>query len=599
MSGSFPSRIGRLLRTAEAPGWATPVILTMGLASAVLEGTGLYLFIPVVQSLGTNSGDGAGLSAFFARLLAPIPDGLRIPVLMGGLCASIALKNAVGQLNQYVTSYVNGLVAHQLRTRVLRQTVESCIDYRIENRRTDIVNTIATNTWTVASALTQTHRLVVCACTIGVFALLLLQISTWLTAIAAVFLAAGAVIVSLATRRAQTVGEQVTNENNAFGLRMWESISGLRLIRSFSREQHEIKRFEQASENLRRRILRMELLWAVPAPLSEISGAILIATLILAGSRLGVGVPALAAFLVLLYRMQGPVRDLLSARVAFDSNFAAVEDVADYLKRTREPYLKSGAARFRHVDVGVEFRDVSFSYAASDGSALDHVSFVIPRGKTTAIVGPSGAGKSTLMDLLFRFRDPTAGEIRVDGTPLPQFDIASWRSRLSIMSQDVHLFNDTVAANIGYGKAGATPQEIHRAAQIAGAAQFIDTLPQGYDTSLGDEGLRLSGGQRQRIALARTILRDPEILLLDEATNALDNESDRFFQTALRQYARGRTVVVIAHRLSTIEGADQIVMLDGGRVVECGPPAALMAAGGPFARLHGLPAAPAPRPAAV
>jgi subfamily B ATP-binding cassette protein MsbA len=226
------------------------------------------------------------------------------------------------------------------------------------------------------------------------------------------------------------------------------------------------------------------------------------------------------------------------------------------------------------------------------------VSFDIPRGTLTAIVGRSGAGKSTLVDLLFRFRDPTGGQILVDGVPLRDLRLASWRRRVALMSQDVQLLNDTVASNIGFGRADATRLDIERAAELAGASAFIAQLPQSYDTMIGDAGARLSGGQRQRIALARTILRDPDLLLLDEATNALDNETEREFQLALRRYAQGRTVVVIAHRLSTVEEADQVIVLDDGRLVETGPPAVLLKARGAFARLHGLQTNMAPAQAA-
>lgn len=586
MTWSFASRGTRLLSVAQAPRWAAFAIVGLGLASAVLEGAGLYLFIPLLGHLGTPAASGSGVAALFERALAPVPSAWRIPLLVGGVCTSIVLKNGVGQLNQFVTQYVNGLVAHRLRTRVLRQTIDSCIDYRLESRRTDVATTIATNTWSVGTALLQTHRMLVSACTIGIFVVLLFVISPALTALALAFYGVSAAAVQFLMRRAEAVGRQVVEHNKAFGLRMWEGIVGLRLIRSCTREAHELERFEAASDELRRRMLRMNMLWSIPHPLSEIGAALLIAALILAGSWLRLGLPALGAFLALLYRMQGPVRELLSARVAFDSGWPAVADVADYLDRTREPYLESGSTPFHGLKTGIEFRKVAFHYAADDPPALDDVSVFLPRGKTTAIVGRSGAGKSTLLDLLFRFRDPITGDILVDGTPLRELELASWRGRLAIMSQDVHLFNDTVEANIGYGRPGATPDEIRRAAEVAGAAPFIDALPEGYQTPLGDAGIRLSGGQRQRIALARTILRDPDILLLDEPTNALDAESERAFQAALRHYAHDRTVVVIAHRLSTVEDADQILVLDGGRLVECGPPAALLAANGAYARLH-------------
>jgi len=585
------------MHTADAPSWSAPAIVGLGLLSAVLEGAGLYLFIPLLGQLGSEAAGNGRLAELLDRALAPVPEPWRIPLLVAGLFTSLALKNGVVHLNHWVTQFVNGRVAHRLRTRVLAQTVHSCVDYRVGNRRTDIANLISVHTWSVGAALLQVHRMLVCACTIGVFLALLMALSPPLTAIALAFLGLLAVAVTRVTRYAQAVGQQVAEQNKAFGMRMWESIMGLRLMRACAREGHELGRFEAESDTLRRRIVRMNVLWALPKPVAELAVALLIAVLILSGSWLALGLPTLAAFLALLYRMQTPVRELLSAGVAFEGGYAAVEDVAEFLERTREPYLSDGVRTFTALERGIELRGVGFRYAAGEAPALQGVSLHIPRGRTTAIVGRSGAGKSTLVELLFRFRDPTEGEILVDGAPLGALKVASWRGRLAIMTQDVHLFNDTVAANIAYGREGASAEDVRRAAEVAGAADFIAALPQGYDTPLGDAGVRLSGGQRQRIALARTILRDPDVLLLDEATNALDNESERAFQEALGRYARGRTVIVIAHRLSTIEDADQVVVMEGGRVVEAGPPATLLEENGAYARLLGAGfRGPEPRP---
>lgn len=589
MSGSFANRLARLRQTADAPRWAAPVIVALGLLAAAFEGTGLYLFIPLVQTLSGTPLAVSGVAGALGRIVLGIDEPQRVRWLVVALCSCIVIKSAVAYSNHWITRYVSNRVAHRLRARVFRQTLSSCIDYGIGNKRTDIVNTIAAHTWSVAAAVSLTYRLMVCTATIAVFTALLLLISVRLALVAGIFLTATVLLVSLASRQAQRLGKQVVEENKAFGLRMWEDIAALRLIRSFAREQHETERFECASDRIRGRMVKMDQLSGLPGPLSEICVAILIGTLILVGSRLGVGMAALAAFLALLYRMQTPVREWLSSKLTLDGLGAAIDDVAEFLDRTREPFLANGHTPFIHLHDALEFREVSFRYAESESLVLDRVSFRIPRGRTTAVVGRSGAGKSTLMDLLFRFRDPVSGTVLVDGIPLPELDIASWRERLAIMSQEVSLFHDTVAANIAYGRIGASDAQVRDAARVAGAHDFIQALPKAYDTVLGDSGLRLSGGQRQRIALARTILRDPDILLLDEATNALDNESERFFQTALRDYARGRTVVVIAHRLSTVEDADQVVVLDGGRVVECGTPRALLAADGPFARLHGQP----------
>jgi subfamily B ATP-binding cassette protein MsbA len=578
----------RLVKLADPPAWTSPSIVALGLTAAFLEGATLYLFIPLIQSLGAAGGASNQIAHLFDHVLAAVPADRRVPILVAAVCATVVLKNLVGFLNTFVTRFTGGYVAHRLRLRVFEQTISSCIDYRVQNKKTDIVNTLTSETWKVSTGLILIYRLAICLCTFAVFLILLLLISVKLTAIAMLFLAASAGIVHLATRRADASGQSVIDENKRFGLRMWESVNALQLIRSFSRESYELTRFTALSENVYRRLLKLDMLWAVPAPLSEIFATALIGLLILTGGLLGTGFAVLAAFLAVLYRMQGPVREIMSSKVALDSLNASVIEVADYLQATSKPYIRSGTKRIAAFDQEIEFRDVSFRYAPDDPLALDHVSFTIPMGAVTAIVGRSGAGKSTLMTLLYRFEDPTSGVILVDGTPLQELDLQSWREGLSLMSQDVRLFNETVEANIAYGDLDASPDAIRQAAAIAEADGFIRDLPKGYATEVGDHGMRLSGGQRQRIALARTILRDPDILLLDEATNALDGESEHAFQEALDMYARGRTVVVIAHRLTTVADADQIIVLEGGRVVECGAPAALLGREGQFARLHGL-----------
>jgi ATP-binding cassette, subfamily B, bacterial MsbA len=585
---TFISRAIGLLRMADPPAWASPAILALGLMAAFLEAMTLYLFIPLMQSLGVSGGANSQIAHLFDDMLANVPADWRTALLVAAVCLAVVLKNLVVLLNHLVTRLTGGRVAHQLRLKVFEQTISSCIDYRVQNKKTDIVNTLTTETWKVSTALILVYRLIVCACTCAVFLALLLLISVKLTALAMLFLAGSASIVHLVTRRADAAGKGVVEENKRFGLRMWESVNALQLIRSFSREDYERARFAALSENVHRRMLKLDLLWAIPSPLSEIFATFLIGLLVLTGSMLGAGFAVLAAFLAVLYRMQGPVREIMSSKVALDSLNASVADVAEYLAATSTPYIRNGTKRIAAFEHAIEFRNVSFRYAPGEPLALDNVSFTIPKGMTTAIVGRSGAGKSTLMTLLYRFQDPTSGEILVDGTPMRELDIRSWRERLSLMSQDVRLFNETVEANIAYGDLDASPEAIRTAARIAGADDFIHEMPHGYASELGDYGMRLSGGQRQRIALARTILRDPSILLLDEATNALDSDSEHAIQEALDMYARGRTVVVIAHRLSTVADADQIIVLEGGRVVESGTPAALLRSEGQFARLHGL-----------
>src|SRR4029450_2297297 len=342
------------------------------------------------------------------NLLAPIPAEGRVLALVAAVFAMVVIKNIVSLLNTYVTRLTGGHVAHPLRLRVFEQTIPSCIDYRVQSKKTDIVNTLTTETWKVSSGLILVYRLIICACTCAVFLLLLLSISVPLTAIALFFLGVSAAMIHLATRRAASAGKSVVAENKRFGLRMWESINALPLIRSFSREDYELARFAALSESVHWRVLEMDMLWPVPGPLSEIFATALIGLLVLTGSMLGTGFAVLAAFLAVLWRPQGPVRRLTSSKVPLDPLGPSVADVAEYLEATKTPYIKNGARRLAAFDTAIEFRDVSFRYAPQEPLALDRVSFTIPMGRTTAIVGRSGAGKSTLMTLLYRFEDPTA-----------------------------------------------------------------------------------------------------------------------------------------------------------------------------------------------
>jgi subfamily B ATP-binding cassette protein MsbA len=299
--------------------------------------------------------------------------------------------------------------------------------------------------------------------------------------------------------------------------------------------------------------------------------------------------PAVLAFLALLYRLHPQVQQLDAARVSLAAALAPAAAVMELLAPGDEPVLRSGARRCERLETGITLREVTFRYEAGGPPALDRVSLHIPAGATTAIAGPSGAGKSTLVRLLLRLADPTSGTIQVDGTPLPELDPASWRARIAVVGQDIPLLDATVAENIAYGRpTPASDGEIREAARRADADGFIEALPHGYATRLGADGVRLSGGQRQRIALARALLRDPEVLILDEATNAVDGVSAELIRRTLTEFGRGRTLVVVSHRPATVEGADQIVLLDAGRVRERGRAPELLQGGGLFARLHGL-----------
>jgi ABC-type multidrug transport system fused ATPase/permease subunit len=295
----------------------------------------------------------------------------------------------------------------------------------------------------------------------------------------------------------------------------------------------------------------------------------------------------LLTFLFALFRLVPVAHQMNAYRGEWAKLDAAIENVTDLLRRENKTYQSNGDRPAPSLQDAITFHSVDFSYNPNEPILRD-INLRIEAGKMTAIVGASGSGKSTLVDLIPRFFDPVRGYIEWDGTDTKRFTIQSLRDRVGTVSQSTFIFNDTVTANIRYGKLDATMDEVREAARQANALDFIQDMPEGFDTILGDRGLRLSGGQRQRIAIARALLRDPEVLILDEATSALDTVSEKLVQESLERLMDGRTVIAIAHRLSTIENADRVAVLEKGEIVEEGPYTDLLNSEGHFWKYHSL-----------
>ena len=373
---------------------------------------------------------------------------------------------------------------------------------------------------------------------------------------------------------------------------MAEGVRGHRVVKAFGMESFEHGRFQRATGRPLRVNLRAQMLNHLSSPVVESLAVVgSAALLIYAGQSIRAGeltASVLVGFLAKLLMMYDPIRKLNKVNLMLQEALAAAHRVARLMETPNEVPEGAGAVRLETVERGIAFRDVTFGYADDERPVLKHVDLTIGAGEMVALVGHSGAGKSTLVNLLPRFFDPDAGSVEIDGVDVRELRLQNLRSLIGLVTQDTMLFNDTIRANIAYGRADLPLERVREAAAAAYADEFIMELPQGYDTIAQEAGQRLSGGQRQRLAIARALLKNAPILILDEATSQLDSESEALVQKALSNLMQGRTTLVIAHRLSTVMEADRIVVMDAGEIVETGSHAELLELGGVYKRLYDL-----------
>jgi subfamily B ATP-binding cassette protein MsbA len=397
-------------------------------------------------------------------------------------------------------------------------------------------------------------------------------------------------LMKIANRSFRRYSERIQNSMGDITRVAKEAIDAQRLIKIFNAEDHQTERFEQVNEHNRASNMKLIRAKAISNPVVQCIASVALASVLYVAIHQvfsqHLQVDEFFGFLTALMLIPAPLRSLVNMSGPLQQGIAAGQSVFEILDRPTEG--GGGSRKLTRARGDIEFRNVSFAYADDKGDVLHDVSFHVRPGETVAIVGPSGSGKSTLVGLVPRFYDVEHGSVLLDGVDVREYRLKDLRSQVSLVSQDVVLFNDTIRNNIAFNAVDKTQADVETAARIANVMEFVAQQPQGFDTPLTDRGQNLSGGQRQRISIARALLKDSPILVLDEATAALDNESERRVQQELGVLMRGRTTLVIAHRLSTVEGADRIIVLDRGRIVESGAHRELLARGGLYAALHGM-----------
>ncbi len=552
-----------------------PVVVCFGLIASLLEGVGIGLVVPLLATVMSGSVPSSAPGPLQAALRYAISfePNERLIAITGTLLVLIAIKAVVMMVNSVFAAAIEGRIGDEIRTTVCYRLLYTRYDFFLTHDASRLVNVISSDSWRVTDAVRHIFTIASASAAVAVFSVLLVCVEWRLFTIVLV----GALILRggqlLYSRRLRRMSEAVSTANRDLAERMLLVVTAVRLVQLFGQEQREQARFATTSERVRHAMFQVQRAASRVLPLFEFAQSALVLMVLLIAYGMGLSLPVMAAFLILMYRMQPHISALSQARLGLASLGGSIAEVEWLLDRSSAPSITGGASPGFVTTQPINFEDVSYAYPGrSDGqAAICAASFVIEPGRSTALIGRSGSGKSTIINLLCGLIEPVSGRISVGGIGLSELDRSDWRQSIALAGQDIDLVDGTIGDNIAYGRPDATAGEIEEAGRQADAHGFIASLPQGYATRVGLRGLSLSGGQRQRIGLARALIRDPALLILDEATNAVDGISEEVIMDLLREIRRDRTTIVISHRRSTLAACEVGVVMANGRVVESGP----------------------------